>query len=76
MQIMRNQSVIVLWHYIIIVVTPELKTNLSYIKAFFFYLFFKWFLMPLILQALSRPVSNPNMLLRSIALFQFHYPLY
>ena len=32
--------------------------------------------MPLILQTLPHPVSNPNMLLWSIALFQFHYTLY
>ena len=76
MQNMRNQSVAVLWHYTIIVVTPELKTDFSYIKTLIFDLFFKWFLMPLILQTLSLPVRNPNMLLWSIALFQFHYELY
>ena len=32
--------------------------------------------MTLIPQALFRPVCNPNMLLWSIALFQFHYTLY
>ena len=76
MQNMRNQSVVVLWYYTIIVATPESKTDFSYIKTLIFDLFFKWFLMPLILQTLSRPVSNPNMLLWSIALFQFHYTLY
>ena len=76
MQNMRNQSVVALWHYTIIVLTPKLKTNFSYIKTLIFDLFFKWFLMSLILQTLSRPVSNPNMLLWSIALFQFHYTLY
>ena len=58
MQNMRNQSVVALWHYTIIVLTPKLKTNFSYIKTLIFDLFFKWFLMPLILQTLSRPVSN------------------
>ena len=33
MQNMCNQSVVALWPYIIIVVTPELKNNISYIKA-------------------------------------------
>ena len=32
--------------------------------------------MPLILQTLSPPISNPYMLLWSTALFQFHYTLY
>ena len=40
MQNMRNQSVAVLWHYTIIVVTPELKTDFSYIKTLIFDLFF------------------------------------
>ena len=52
------------------------KTDFSYIKTLIFDLLFKWFLMPLILQTLSRPVSNPNMLLWKIALFQLHYILY
>ena len=36
----RNQSVIVLWYYTIIAVTPELKTDFSYIKTLIFDLFF------------------------------------
>ena len=63
MQNMRNQNVVVLWQLTIIVVTPESKTNFSYIKTLIFDLFFKWFLMPLTLQTLSCPVSNPDMLL-------------
>ena len=43
MQNMRNQSVAVLWHYTIIVVTPELKTDFSYIKTLIFDLFFNGF---------------------------------
>ena len=34
-----NQSVAVLWHYTIIIVTPELKTDFSYIKTLIFDLF-------------------------------------
>ena len=34
MQNMRNQNVVVLWHYTIIIVTPELKTDFSYRKTF------------------------------------------
>ena len=30
---MRHQNVVVLWHYLIIVVAPELKTNSSNIKT-------------------------------------------
>ena len=74
MQNMHNQSVVVLWHYTIIV-TPELKTDFFYIKTLIFD-FLKSFLMPLILQTLSHPVSNPSMLLWSITLFQFQYALY
>ena len=40
MHSMRNQNVVVLWHYTIIVVTPELKTDFSYIKTLIFDLSF------------------------------------
>ena len=36
MQNMRNQRVVAVWHYTIIVVAPELKTNFSYIKTLIF----------------------------------------
>ena len=36
----RNQSVVVLWHYTIIVVTSGLKTNFSYMKFLILDLFF------------------------------------
>ena len=39
MQSMRNQSVVVLWHYTIIVVAPELKTDFSYMKTLILDLF-------------------------------------
>ena len=35
-QNMRNQSVVVLWHYTIIIVTPEFKTDFSQKKKFLF----------------------------------------
>ena len=40
MQNMCNQSVAVLWHYTIIVITLELKIDFSYIKILIFDLFF------------------------------------
>ena len=40
MQNMHNESVIVLWHYTVIVVTSGLKTDFSYIKTLTFDLFF------------------------------------
>ena len=40
MQSIPNQIVVVLWHYTIIVVTPELKTDFSYIKTLIFDLSF------------------------------------
>ena len=40
MQNIRNQSVVVSWHYTIIVVNPELKTDFFYIKTLIFDLFF------------------------------------
>ena len=43
MQNIRNQSVVVLWHYTIIVVNPELKTDFFYIKTLIFDLFFNGF---------------------------------
>ena len=43
MQDMRNQSVVVLSYYTIIVVTPELKTDFSYIENLIFDLFFNSF---------------------------------
>ena len=43
MQNMRNQSVVVLWHYTIMVVTPDLKTDFSYIKTLIFDLLFNRF---------------------------------
>ena len=43
MQHMRNQSVAVLWHYTIIVETPELKTDFPYKKTLVFDLFFNGF---------------------------------
>ena len=46
------------------------------IKTLILDLFFQWFLIPLIPQTLSRPVSHPNMLFWTTALFQFHYTLY
>ena len=36
---MRNESVVVLWHYPIIVVIPELKTDFCHIKTLNFDLF-------------------------------------
>ena len=70
MQNMSNQIVVILWHYTIMVIALELKTDSSsYTKTLIFDLFFQWFLMPLILQTLFRAVSNPNMLLWNITLF-------
>ena len=56
MQNMRNQSVAVLWHYTIIIVTPELKTDFSYTKTLISDLFFKWFF---------NAIDSPNIVLSS-----------
>ena len=73
---MRSQSVVVLWHYTIIIVTPGLKTDFSYTKTLIFDYFFIGFNAidsPDI--AFSSKQPNPNVTFE-FALFQFHYTLY